>query len=124
MNRTIPSKVFLYGITLVSLSGCVGLRAPSSNECSLLSGCAYSADRSVDGRLHHYLGEGSFVDKRSTTVVSKITWVDVETGARVETVVPCADTTSARDCAGSSHLSEHVDQLPGIKETIFGKISL
>lgn len=124
MKRTLPSKVFLYGITLFSLSGCVGLRAPSSTECNLLAGCQYSAERSVDGRLHHFSGEGAFVDKRSTTLVSKITWVDVETGARVETAVPCFDTSSARECEGAAHLPEHVDQLPGVKETIFGKISL
>lgn len=124
MKKTTPYTTFLYCIALTSLGGCIGLRTPSSTPCSLLQGCAYSADRSVDGRLHHYSGEGSFVDKKSTTLVSKITWVDAETGSRIETAVPCANTSSARECEGSVDLSEHVDQLPGVKETVLGKISL
>lgn len=133
MRDISASKVFLYGCAIAMLSGCVGLRTPSAHECSLLEeGCAYSSERSVDGRLHHFLGEGMFVTKQSSTYLSKVRWVDLETGKRIETAIPCrpgrADLSSpnavARECERSIDITDHVDQLPGHQESIYGKISL
>jgi hypothetical protein len=115
------------------LAGCVGFRSPSAHECSLLGeGCAYSSERSVDGRLHHFLGEGMFVTKQSSVYLSKVRWLDLETGKHIETAIPCrtdrvsqtSGTSTAQECERAIDITDHVDQLPGHQESIFGKISL
>ena len=132
-RRTSSSTIIMYTCAIVALSGCVGLRAPSSQTCSLLDdNCAYSSERSVDGRLHHFLGEGTFVAKQSSVLISKVRWVDVETGKRVETAVPCSKMSNSaspspaavRECESAVDITDHVDQLPGVTESIYGKISL
>jgi hypothetical protein len=133
MKQTYSITMFLYAGALIGLSGCVGLRAPSSQPCSILDDkCAYSSERSVDGRLHHFLGEGMFVAKQSSVLISKVRWVDVETGKHIETAIPCGHLSNSsnlspaavRECEKSIDITDHVDQLPGVTESIYGKISL
>jgi len=73
-----------------------------------------------------------FVTKQSSTYLSKVRWVDLETGKRLETSIPCrpertdlsSPSSVARECERSIDITDHINQLPGHQESIYGKISL